>query len=63
MLLRLNPDDPRAVYRQIADEIQRCVAVGILKAGEPVIVDARASRAREGTAEFGRWHVMVVVAK
>jgi GntR family transcriptional regulator len=36
MLLRLNPDDPRPVYRQIADEIQRCVAVGVLKAGEPV---------------------------
>ena len=36
MLLRLNPDDPRPVYRQIADEIQRCAAVGVLKAGEPI---------------------------
>src|SRR5688572_1166771 len=36
MLLRLNPDDPRPVYRQIADEIQRCAAVGVLKEGEPI---------------------------
>ena len=36
MLLRLNPDDPRPVYRQIADEIQRCAAVGVLKPGEPI---------------------------
>ena len=36
MLLKLNPDDPRPVYRQIADEIQRCTAVGVLKAGEPI---------------------------
>ena len=36
MLLRLNADDPRPVYRQIADEIQRCAAVGVLKAGEPI---------------------------
>ena len=36
MLLRLNPDDPRPVYRQIADEIQRCAAVGVLKAGESI---------------------------
>lgn len=36
MLLTLNPDDGRPIFRQIADEIQRCVAVGILKPGEPL---------------------------
>ena len=33
-LFQLQPGDPRPVYRQIADEIQRCVAVGILKTDE-----------------------------
>jgi GntR family transcriptional regulator len=34
MLIDLRPDDPRPVYRQIADEVQRAVAVGILRPGE-----------------------------
>lgn len=34
MFIELRPDDPRAVYRQIADEVQRLVAVGMLKTGE-----------------------------
>ena len=28
--------DPRPVFRQIVDEVQRCVAVGVLKPGEPL---------------------------
>ena len=34
MFIELRRDDPRAVYRQIADEVRRAVAVGILKPGE-----------------------------
>jgi GntR family transcriptional regulator len=34
MLFTLNPNDGRPVFRQIVDEIQRCVAVGILRPGE-----------------------------
>ena len=33
-LMELNPGDPRPVYRQIVDEIQRCVAVGIMRPDE-----------------------------
>ena len=33
-LMELQPSDPRPVYRQIVDEIQRCVAVGIMRPGE-----------------------------
>ncbi len=36
MLLNLNADDPRPVFRQIVEEVQRCVAVGILKPDEPL---------------------------
>src|SRR3954453_23485554 len=36
MLIDLDPKDPRPVYRQIADEGERCVATGILKADEPL---------------------------
>jgi GntR family transcriptional regulator len=36
MLVELRADDPRPVYRQIADEVQRAVSVGILKPGEPL---------------------------
>ena len=32
--MQLAKDDPRPVYRQIADEVQRSVAVGVLKPGE-----------------------------
>lgn len=36
MFVELREDDPRPVYRQIADELQRAVSVGILKPGEPL---------------------------
>jgi GntR family transcriptional regulator len=36
MFMELRADDPRAVYRQIADEVQRSVSVGILKPGDPL---------------------------
>ena len=36
MLVNVDPQDPRPVYRQIVDEVQRCVAVGVLKPGEPL---------------------------
>ena len=35
-LWELQPDDPRPVYRQIVDEIQRCVAVGVMRPNEPL---------------------------
>ena len=34
MFIDLRPDDPRPAYRQIADEVQRAVAVGVLRSGE-----------------------------
>jgi GntR family transcriptional regulator len=34
MFVELRRDDPRPVYRQIADELQRAVSVGLLKTGE-----------------------------
>ena len=34
MFVEIRKDDPRPVYRQIADEVRRAVAVGILKPGE-----------------------------
>lgn len=34
LLMELQPGDPRPVYRQIVDEIQRCVAVGVMRADE-----------------------------
>ena len=34
MLLLLSDDDPRPVYRQIADEVHRAVSVGMMKPGE-----------------------------
>jgi GntR family transcriptional regulator len=36
MLVDIDATDPRPVYRQIADEIRRCVSVGILKIDEPL---------------------------
>ncbi len=33
MFVELRKDDPRPVYRQIADELQRAVSVGVLRAG------------------------------
>lgn len=34
MFIELRQDDPRPVYRQIADEVVRAVTVGVLKPGE-----------------------------
>lgn len=34
MFVELKSDDPRPVYRQIADEVQRAVAVGVIRPGE-----------------------------
>jgi GntR family transcriptional regulator len=36
MLIRVDNDDPRPVFRQIADEIQRALAVGVLRPGSPL---------------------------
>lgn len=36
MLVDIDASDPRPVYRQIADEVRRCVSVGILKPDEPL---------------------------
>jgi GntR family transcriptional regulator len=36
VLLSIDPKDSRPVFRQITDEVQRCVAVGVLKPGEPL---------------------------
>lgn len=33
-LMELDPKDPRPVYRQIVDEVQRCVAVGVMRPEE-----------------------------
>ena len=35
-LFEIDPADPKPVYRQIVEEVQRCVAVGIMKAEEPL---------------------------
>jgi GntR family transcriptional regulator len=35
-LIQLRGDDPRPVYRQIADELQRTIAVGVVRPGEPL---------------------------
>ena len=34
LLMELDAADPRPVYRQIVDEIQRCVAVGVMRPEE-----------------------------
>jgi GntR family transcriptional regulator len=34
LLMELDPADARPVYRQIVDEVQRCVAVGVMRADE-----------------------------
>jgi GntR family transcriptional regulator len=36
MLLNVDPTDSRPLFRQISDEVQRCVAVGVMKPGEPL---------------------------
>src|SRR3990170_6986184 len=34
MQVELRQDDPRPIYRQIADELQRAVSIGVAKPGE-----------------------------
>jgi len=36
LALKVDHDDPRPVFRQIADEVRRSVAVGVLKPGDPL---------------------------
>jgi Predicted transcriptional regulators len=36
MLVDIDTTDPRPVYRQIVDEVRRCVAIGILKTDDPL---------------------------
>jgi GntR family transcriptional regulator len=36
LAIQVDPEDPRPVYRQIVDEIQRSVAVGVLRAEDPL---------------------------
>lgn len=35
-LMELDPADTRPVYRQIVDEVHRCVAVGMMRPDEPL---------------------------
>ena len=36
LTLHVSDDDPRPVFRQVVDEIQRSVAVGVLQPGDPL---------------------------
>lgn len=36
MLIDLDPKDPRPVYRQIVDEVRRCISIGVLHAEDPL---------------------------
>jgi GntR family transcriptional regulator len=36
MHIVIEPDDPRPVFRQIVDEVHRCMTTGILKPGDPL---------------------------
>ena len=36
MLFDVDASDPRPVYRQIADEVLRCVSIGVLKTDQPL---------------------------
>jgi GntR family transcriptional regulator len=36
MIVELDPKDPRPVFRQIADEVRRCISIGVLKPDEPL---------------------------
>jgi GntR family transcriptional regulator len=36
LLLQVDPSDPRPVFRQIVDEVQRSVVVGVLKPNDPL---------------------------
>lgn len=36
MLFDIDASDPRPVFRQIVDEVGRCISIGVLKAEEPL---------------------------
>jgi GntR family transcriptional regulator len=36
MLVDIDAADPRAVFQQIADEVRRCITIGVLKPHEPL---------------------------
>jgi GntR family transcriptional regulator len=36
LAINIDPNDARPVFRQIQDEVQRAVAVGVLKPGDPL---------------------------
>jgi GntR family transcriptional regulator len=36
MMFEIDPDDARPIYRQLVDEVHRNIAVGILKADQPL---------------------------
>ena len=36
MLFDIDTNDPRPVFRQIVDEVERCISIGVLKADEPL---------------------------
>jgi len=36
LTLHVSDDDPRPVFRQVVDEIQRSVAIGVLQPGDPL---------------------------
>lgn len=36
VMLQIDANDPRPVYRQVVDEVQRSVALGVLKAEDPL---------------------------
>ena len=40
----LDANDPRPIYRQIVDEIERSIAVGILRPGDPLPAAATVAR-------------------
>src|SRR5258708_402424 len=79
MFVELRQDDPRAVYRQIADEVQRVVTIGVLKPGDMLpasrelaaslkinpntVQHAYRTLAQEGTIEMRRGLGAYVLAK
>ena len=36
MLVTVDPEDPRPVFLQIVDEVQRCAATGVLRSNDPL---------------------------
>lgn len=36
MLVDLDPKDARPIYRQIVDEVRRCISIGVFKPNEPL---------------------------